>query len=89
MPNDFDDELTKQFPPRVPPPPNIEMSDVPDDVFYPEGPPEIVSMPLERAKYAGREAAMARVRELCERRGLKFMRMFETARHYVAHCVKG
>lgn len=81
----LDAELIKQFPKPPSPVPNLEMSEVPDDLYYPDGPPQIVTIPLSKAKYTNRLVALMRARELCTLRGLKFLRLFDTRRDWVAH----
>lgn len=85
----LDSELVKQFPKPIPPPPNLEMSDVPDDIYYPDGPPAVTTIPLLKSKYENRIAALIRARELCTLRGLRFVRMFEQVNAYVVHAHKG
>jgi hypothetical protein len=82
------DPLLKQLPKSVPPPPNLEMSELPEDVYYPDGPPVIIPVQLDKKKYNSRQEALVRARELCTLRNLKFIRMFETARYYVAQCCR-
>lgn len=51
---------------------------------YSTTPREITKIPLDKTKYASREVAEIRARQLARKRGLRFMHMFETARFYVA-----
>jgi hypothetical protein len=92
-PNDFDDDddladtLIKQFPKPSPEPPSMETEAL-EDVYYPDGPPVVIPVSLLKTKYSNRLEALIRARELCSLRGLRFVRMFETGRAWVAHCYR-
>jgi hypothetical protein len=86
-PDDTDFALSKQFPKPAPAVPTME-TDVLEDVFYPDGPPVVVPIQLDKNKYSSRVEAMDRAKYLAVARGLRFVKMFETARYYVAHCYR-
>ena len=85
--DETDDPLIEaQLPADAPPVRTID--DVDYVPVYSKEPLVITKIPLDRWKYASREIAEERARELCRKRGLKFKAMFETARYYVAECVE-
>jgi hypothetical protein len=88
--DDFQDPelaLVKQFPKPPPEPPCMETDSL-DEVFYPDGPPQVIPIPLMKDKYVNRETALLRAKAVCELRGLRFLRMFDTARAFVVHAYK-
>lgn len=77
--------LEAQFPPAAPPVPCLD-DDCRYEPCYSIEPLKTTLIPLSKKKYASRDEAKARAEQLAKLRKLKFMRMFETARDYVAQC---
>ncbi len=84
LPEDLDEvapsQLLEQLPPEPEPVPTL---DAPYDPTYPVDLAR-VTIPLRKDKYANRQIAEVRARQLASIRGLRFLRMFETAAYYVA-----
>jgi hypothetical protein len=90
---DADEKLREQFPPEPPP---VAYHDtglsgrfLPEkDAVYPDHPPMLRTIPLLRTKYATRDVAERRAREIVAGTGERIYRFFSTGRYFVAQVFK-